>query len=62
MQKRELKREVEGLIKNLPDDAGWDDIMYQIYVRQSIEQGLKDAEEGRIISHNDIKKKYQKII
>lgn len=59
MQKAELKKEVEGLLKNLPEDANWDDVMYQIYVRQSIEQGLKDAEEGRVISHEEIKKKYQ---
>lgn len=58
MEKAELKKEVEHLLKNLPEDAGWDDLMYKIYVRQSIEQGLKDSEEGRIISHEEIRKKY----
>jgi predicted transcriptional regulator len=32
--------------------------MYKIYVRQSIEQGLKDVDEGRVISHEDLKKKF----
>jgi predicted transcriptional regulator len=59
MEKTELKKEVEYLLKNLPEDADWDDLMYKIYVRQSIEQGLKDSEEGRVISHEEIKKKYQ---
>lgn len=59
MEKAELKKEVEHLLKDLPDDTEWDDLMYKIYVRQSIEQGLKDVEAGRIVSHEDIKKKYQ---
>lgn len=59
MEKTELKKEVEHLLKDLPEDADWDDLMYKIYVRQSIEQGLKDSEEGRVISHEEIKKKYQ---
>ena len=59
MEKAELKKEVEHLLKDLPEDAEWDDLMYKIYVRQSIEQGLKDVEEGRIVSHEDIKKKFQ---
>jgi predicted transcriptional regulator len=59
MEKTELKKEVESLLKNLPEDADWDDLMYKIYVRQSIEQGLKDSEGGRVISHEEIKNKYQ---
>jgi len=58
MEKAVLKKEVENMLKDLPDDADWDDVMYKIYVRQSIEQGLKDSESGRTVSHEDIKKKY----
>lgn len=47
------------MLKDLPDDANWDDLMYKIYVRQSIEQGLKDSEAGRTITHKEIKKKYK---
>lgn len=39
-----------------PDHAAWDDIIYQLYVKQKIEEGLKDAEEGRVISHEDVKR------
>lgn len=59
MEKTALKKEVELLLKNLPEDADWDDVMYKIYVRQSIEQGLKDSGEGRLVSHDEIKKKFQ---
>tara|TARA_R100001143_G_scaffold44720_1_gene40091 strand:- start:5941 stop:6129 length:189 start_codon:yes stop_codon:yes gene_type:complete len=59
MEKTVLKKEVDNMLNDLPDDANWDDLMYKIYVRQSIEHGLKDSDAGRIVSHEDIKKKYQ---
>lgn len=59
MEKTDLKSKVERRLSDLPEDASWDDLMYKIYVRQSIEQGLKDSEEGRLFSHEEIKKKYQ---
>ncbi|MDX1641015.1 MAG: hypothetical protein R3220_04930 [Balneolaceae bacterium] len=58
MGKAQLKEKVESLLNDLPDDADWNDLMYKIYVRQSIEQGLKDSEEGRVKSHEEIKKKF----
>lgn len=59
MEKAVLKKEVENMLKDLPEDADWEDVMYKIYVRQSVEQGLEDSEEGRVVSHEEIKKKYQ---
>ena len=59
MEKAELKKEIEHILKDLPDEAEWDDVMYKIYVRQSIEQGLKDVEKGRVVSHDNIRKKFQ---
>ena len=34
----------------------WDEISEA--EKQAIEQGLKDAEEGKLIPHNELKKKY----
>jgi len=59
MEKAEMKKELEHLMKSLPDNAGWNDLMYKIYVRQSIDQGLKDVEAGHLVSHEDIKQKFQ---
>jgi len=59
MEKAELRKEIELMLKDLPNEAGWDDVMYKIYVRQSIEQGLDDVEKGRLVSHEKIKKKFQ---
>ncbi len=34
MQLINIKKEAQDLLKNLPEDATWDDLMYKIYVRQ----------------------------
>jgi len=48
-----IKEEARRLIESLPDDSTWEDLMYQIYVREAVEQGLADAEAGRV---TDVKK------
>lgn len=51
------KQEAKNLIDKLPDTATWDDIMYELYVKKKIAAGLKAAEEGRVVSHGDAKKR-----
>ena len=55
-----IKEEAKKLIDNLPDDENltWDDIMYEFYVRQKIELGLKAVDEGKVISHEEMKKRF----
>ena len=38
----------------LPPEATWDDVMARIYVRQKIEDGLCDADEGRTTPHDEV--------
>lgn len=51
-----VKEEAKKLIDNLPDEITWDDIMYEFYVRQKIEMGLKDIEKGNTISLEEAEK------
>jgi predicted transcriptional regulator len=37
----------------LPESADWDDLAYEIYVRQSIEAGLADADAGRSVDTDE---------
>jgi predicted transcriptional regulator len=41
-------------VQGLPDDCTWDDVMYQIHVRQKIEAGLRAVEEGRTVPHEEV--------
>ncbi len=44
-----VKSEAFRLVEQLPEDATWEDIQHEIYVRQAIEAGLKDSREGRTV-------------
>lgn len=43
----DIKEEAHRLVDQLPESAGWDDLMEQIWIRQSIEAGLADSEADR---------------
>ena len=49
------KDEAIKLISRLPEEVSWDDIMYRIYVKRKIDEGLKAAEEGRSVSREEVK-------
>lgn len=58
METQNLKQEALNLVKELPDDATWDDLMYKIYVRQAIEAGLEDSKAGRTMNVKQVRKKF----
>lgn len=43
----DLKDEAKRLIDNMPRLTSWDELMYEIYVRQTIEAGLADSDADR---------------
>lgn len=45
-----VKAAARQLVERLPEGASWDDLMYEIYVRQGVEEGLADAAAGRAVS------------
>jgi len=53
-----VKDEAKKIIDKLPEFATWDDVMYQIYVKKKIETSIKTAEEGKVISHEDVKSRF----
>ncbi|HEU4799009.1 MAG TPA: hypothetical protein VFS94_00130 [Gemmatimonadales bacterium] len=50
---RDLKKEAHRLVDQLPPDASWDDLMYEVYVRQAVEAGIGDVDGGRIVSQDE---------
>lgn len=60
------KEQVRQLLDSLPDNVTLNDIRYQLndslytlYVRQQIELGLQDSIAGSVVSHADMKTRYQ---
>ena len=53
-----VKEEARRLAERLPDDATWEDVQYEIYVRQAIEAGLKDSREGRTVPLAEARRRF----
>lgn len=49
------KQEALEAIGKLPEDADMDEIMYRLYVLDKIRKGQRAADEGRSISHEELK-------
>lgn len=50
-----VKDEARRLVEQLPDDATWDDLMHEIYVRQAVEAGLEDSRAGRVSDAEEVR-------
>jgi hypothetical protein len=53
-----IKEDALRLIERLPADATWEDLQYEIYVRQVIDAGLKDSRDGRTVSSQDVRRQF----
>ncbi|MBV9209215.1 MAG: hypothetical protein JOZ52_01225 [Acidobacteria bacterium] len=53
-----IKEEARRLIDKLPEDITWDDLMHEIYVRQSIESGLADSDAGKVTDVAEVRAKF----
>ena len=53
-----MKQVAHQLIDQLPDEAGWKDLIYEIVVRQEIEKGLEDSEAGRTTPVEEVMKEF----
>jgi len=51
------KEEVRRILDSLPDDATLEDVQYRIYVRQAIAAGLRDVDEGRVVSQEEVERR-----
>jgi predicted transcriptional regulator len=51
------KEEVRRILDSLPDDATFEDIQYRIYVRQAIAAGVRDVDEGRVVSQEEVERR-----
>jgi hypothetical protein len=58
MQTISIKEEARRLVDQLPNYSTWDDLMYEIYVRQAVEEGIKDSKAGRTTDVKDVRKKF----
>lgn len=49
------KDEVLDLVNQMPEECEIQDLQYRLYVLDKIKRGQKALEEGRMVSHEDVK-------
>jgi hypothetical protein len=52
------KDEAHELVNRMPENATWDDLIEEIYVRQVIQRGLADSRAGRTTDVREIRRRY----
>jgi len=58
METSSVKDEARRLLDKLPDSVTWDDLMHEIYVRQTIEAGLEDSKAGRTTDVDQVRSEF----
>jgi predicted transcriptional regulator len=54
------KKKIINSLRSLPEKTTVEDAMERLYLLTKIEKGIKQADEGKCISHEDAKKKMKK--
>lgn len=55
-----IKEEVIKMIQQMPENISVADIMAELYFRQKVDSGLKELDEGKGISHEQVKENLKK--
>ncbi len=53
-----IKEEARRLLERLPEDATWDDLMHEVYVRKAIEAGRADSQAGRVTPVEEVRRRF----
>ncbi len=49
------KTKAQETLDRLPESANWDDVMYELYVREAIDAGMADVAAGRTLTHAEVR-------
>lgn len=53
------KDEVQAVLKDVSDDATMEEIVYRLYVRHKVREGIVDADAGRTLSQHEVEQRVQ---
>jgi len=53
-----VKDEARRLVERLSEEATWEDLQYEIYFRQAVEAGLKEAREDRTVRLEEARRRF----
>lgn len=53
----DVREEAKRIVDKMPVNSTWDDVMHEIYVRQCIERGLSDSQQGKVHEVAEVRKR-----
>lgn len=56
-----LREYLTQFAQTMPESYSIDDVMYDLYVKKKVDEGLKDIEEDNVTSFEDIKAKFKNL-
>ena len=48
------------MIERMPDDASLEEIMYELFFRERADNGLRELDEGKTVSHAEVRRSVAK--
>ncbi len=54
----DVKQAAHQLIDQMPENASWDDVLYRLAVRRSIEIGLSESDAGNVTDTESVREKF----
>ena len=54
------KEAVIDLLNQIPDDSTLEEIQYHLYVRQKIQKGLQDVDQGNVKTQEEVENRMKK--
>ena len=52
------KQRILDAVQRLPADASFEDVMERLYFLYKVDRGLADADAGRVIPHEEVKRQF----
>ena len=56
-----VKERMIAIVNDQPDDSSFDEILRELAFDRMIQRGLDDADNGRVISNEEMKKKVERL-
>jgi predicted transcriptional regulator len=48
------KKQIINFIQKMPNDSSVEDVMYELYFKMQVDQGLDDIKNNRTVSHEKV--------
>ena len=55
-----VKSELRDIADRIPESASYSDAMYELYVCMKTARGKQAANDGRVVPHDDVKRRFSK--